>query len=74
MAFITYDEKKYKNELLKKSYEYLLNNFYKFSDTNKLRISLELIKRRWSAQVDLSGKVEVKKIEVEIVGSRKSKT
>lgn len=41
----THEEKRNKKLLLKKGWEYLNDNFHKFSEDNKIRIALELVKK-----------------------------
>ena len=41
----SYEEKKNKRILLQKGWEYLNDNFHKFSEDNKIRIALELVKK-----------------------------
>lgn len=45
MPDITLAEKSKRNLLIGKTWEYLCDNFHKFSEENKIRISLELVKK-----------------------------
>jgi len=51
----TLEEKKATNELLEKCAVYLNGNFHKFSQTNKIKISLEIFKRKLPMQVEGGG-------------------
>lgn len=66
MATISWEERKARDALIQKCYTYLNDNFHKFSDTKKLRISLEIIKKRLGAELSLDANVKINKIEVEI--------
>lgn len=54
----TREEKKATDALLAKSAVYLNDNFHKFSQSNKIRIALELIKRKMPTQLEHSGEVK----------------
>jgi len=54
----TTDELYKKQALLNKSYTYLNNNFYKFSQDNKIKIALALCTKDLAQKVEVSGKIE----------------
>jgi hypothetical protein len=51
MSSIPSSETYIKKEVLSKSWNYLNDNFHKFSDTNKIKISLELCKKDLPTQI-----------------------
>ena len=71
---ITGEEKQYREKLLGKCYEYLYDNFHKFSDTNKIRIALELVKRRLPQDTNLNVKSEGFKMIIERANGVQGKT
>jgi len=54
----TKEEKTAKTELIDKCAIYLNENFHKFTQTNKIKIALEIFKRGVSTQLEHSGKVD----------------
>ena len=73
---ITKQEKKHKVEVLDKCWEYLRDNFHKFSESNKIRVALELTKKDMpnklegevNAKVTMMRQVEIdgKPLEVKV--------
>jgi len=68
MSSITSTESYIKKEVLSKCWSYLNDNFHKFSDTNKIKIALELSKK--DMPTELTG--EVLKQIIQISGNGKS--
>lgn len=52
MNGMTKEEKGYKERVVRKCWEYLNDNFHKFSEANKLRVSLELVKKDMPTHVE----------------------
>jgi len=57
MAYVFGNEKEQK-ELVNKATAYLNKNFHKFSQTNKIKVALEIFKRTMPAQIDHSGEIK----------------
>jgi len=66
----TLKEKKATEQLLAKCAVYLNENFHKFSLTNRIRISLELIKRKMPTQLEHSGEVKFTQMPTAKFGNR----
>lgn len=52
MPDITLEEKKKRNSLIGKSWEYLCDNFHKFSQDNRIRIALEITKKNMPTVIE----------------------
>ncbi len=46
------------DELINKCTEYLNDNFHKFSKANKIKVSLEIFKRKMPTQLEHSGEIK----------------
>jgi len=57
MPDITREEKQARELLINRSYTYLNDNFHKFTETNKIRVALEIIKKAMPTQLEHSGEV-----------------
>jgi len=58
MPDITLNEKKSRNLLIGKSYEYLNDNFHKFKENNRIKVALEIIKKSMPTQLEHSGDIK----------------
>ena len=52
MPDITLAEKSKRNFLIDKTWEYLADNFHKFSEDNKIRIALEIAKKNMPTVIE----------------------
>jgi len=52
---MTSQEEYKKRDLIDKSYSYLCDNFHKFSDGNKIRIALEIVKKDLPTKMEGEG-------------------
>ena len=58
MPDITREEKQARDILIDKSYTYLTDNFHKFTETNKIKVALEIIKKAMPTQLEHSGELK----------------
>lgn len=67
MAATTNYEKSLKELLIHKSWQYLHDNFHKFTETNKIKIALELCKKDLPNQIE--GEVKFTQMpEIKVAG------
>ena len=57
---ITKEEKRYRKELVQKSYKYLCDNFHKFNESNQIRVALQIVSKDMPTHLEHSGEVEFK--------------
>ena len=67
MPDITREEKQARDILIDKSYSYLNDNFHKFTETNKIRVALEIIKKAMPTQLEHSGAITFNEMKTIIV-------
>ena len=67
MPDITREEKQARDILIDKSYSYLVDNFHKFTETNKIKVALEIIKKAMPTQLEHSGAVTFNQMSTVIV-------
>jgi hypothetical protein len=63
-------DRAHQDELILKCAEYLNDNFYKFSQGNKIKISLELIKKNMPDKNEHSGKIEIVQMGQVLIGAK----
>jgi hypothetical protein len=61
----TTQEKTIKELFIGKCWEYLNDNFYKFTDTNKIKVALELCKKDLPTQLDAKGLEDIVKVYIQ---------
>lgn len=55
----THVEEQSQVKLIDKSYEYLLEQFHKFTENNKVKIALEIVKKHLPTKMEHSGSVDL---------------
>lgn len=67
MPDITREEKQARDILIDKSYSYLVDNFHKFTESNKIKVALEIIKKAMPTQLEHSGAINYNQMSTIIV-------